>query len=290
MSINSYAYFEELYASIKPIRGRGTEIRPIGKRRRDWETITRKLQADGTYSYVARLHNTDVVEYFANGDVVLRVGTWPTVSTAEFMATYSPFAAWKQHNKVWVRVGVSRQQSGRAGLAYPVVGDELRLIQTGEHEYRTAEPVLINKKVVDRAKAKEARELLKPFMSWAKTFLTLSDGWVMHETCKQALGFSERGYNGTIVSMQQAYDALVEPDPDMEPEDVYLQVLCSLAVAHIARDEARVAEKTRWRAYVDMRIRYEDVRTVLHNWVRKYGDVHNIVQVEPDSVAIYNAA
>ena len=288
MSINSYAYFEELYASIKPIRGRDTEVRPIGDRRRDWETIIRKLQADGTHSYVARLYNTDVVEYFANGDVVLRVGTWPTVSTAEFMATHSPFAAWKKHNKVWVRV---RDNQGFAeGLAYPVMGDELRLIQTGEHKYAPAEPVLINKKVVDRARAKEARELLKPFMSWAKTFLTLSDGWVMHETCKQALGFSERGYDATIVSMQHAYDALVEPDPDMEPEDVYLQVLCSLAVAHIVRDESRVAEKTRWRAYVDVRIQYEDVRTVFHNWVRKHGDVHNIVQVQPDSVAIYNAA
>jgi hypothetical protein len=287
MSINSYAYFEELYASIKPIRGRDTEVRPIGDRRRDWETIIRKLQADGTHSYIARLYNTDVVEYFANGDVVLRVGTWPTVSTAEFMATHSPFAAWKKHNKVWVRV---RDNQGFAeGLAYPVMGDELRLIQTGEHKYAPAEPVLINKKVVDRARAKEARELLKPFMSWVKTFLMLSDGWVMHETCKQALGFGERGYTESM-SMQYAYNMLTDPDPGMEPEGVYLKVLCCMALVHVARDESRVAEKTRWRAYVDVRIQYEDVRTVFHNWVRKHGDVHNIVQVKPDSVAIYNAA
>jgi hypothetical protein len=92
------------------------------------------------------------------------------------------------------------------------------------------------------------------------------------------------------MSMQYAYNVLTDPDPGMEPEGVYLKVLCCMALVHVARDESRVAEKTRWRAYVDVRIRYEDVRTVFHNWVRKHGDVHNIVQVKPDSVAIYNVA
>lgn len=36
---SSYKFYEEKYNKTKPIRGRSTDVRPIGERRRDWETI-----------------------------------------------------------------------------------------------------------------------------------------------------------------------------------------------------------------------------------------------------------
>ena len=35
----SYTHYKNLWESVKPIRGRSVEVRPIGERRRDWEQI-----------------------------------------------------------------------------------------------------------------------------------------------------------------------------------------------------------------------------------------------------------
>lgn len=290
MSINSYAYFEELYAGVKPIRGRSVEVRPIGERRRDWEQIVRRFQPDGSVSYAVRLYQTDVVEYYPNGDVVVRTKGWHTPSTAEFIAMHSPFACWKQDNKLWVRVRET---------VYPI-GDELRFKQVGEHKYEPTELVVINKKVVDREKSKAAREPLKPFMKWAKTFLKMSDGWVMHETCKEGLGWSEdeRGYVTRGMSVGDVYKMLTTQQ-DVQPDAVYLKALCVLAQFHAPRWESRVAQQhlqqhpinPPWasKRFVDVRTDFNWIQSALHTWLRKHGDVHQIVQVQPGPKAIHGA-
>lgn len=294
MSINSYAYFEELYAGVKPIRGRSVEVRPIGERRRDWEQIVRNVQADGSVSYAARLWATDVVEYFPDGDVVVRTKGWQTPSTAEFIDMHSPFTCWKQNNKLWVRV----RGTADAPTAYPV-GDELRLKQVGEHRYEPHEPIVIHKKVVNREKSKAAREPLKPFMKWAKTFLKMSDGWVMHETCKEALGWDEsmQGYVTRGMSLEKIYEMLTRQQ-DVEPDAVYLTALCLLAHQHLPRWESRVAQTfgatkggPPWgsKTFVDIRTDFNWAQSKFHGWLRKNGDVHDIVQVSPSDKAIHGA-
>lgn len=295
MSINSYEFFEELYAGIKPIRGRAVEVRPIGKRSRDWEQVTRNLQADGKHSYVARLFQTDVVEYFANGDVVLRSGDWATPTTAEFIHEHSPFSCWKRHNKLWVNVrGSSQDEDGPT--VYPI-DKELRLKQVGEHRYEPYDPVVIKKRVVDREKAKAARSPLKPFLAWAKSFLTLSDGWVMHETMKVALGFSTDrragGYEMERKSLEKIYELLTKQG-DVEPDAIYLIALCQLAESYVVRTEGRTAEVIKndygWnREYIDRRIEFENIRRVLHNHVRKMDSAGRIVEVMPGKFAVHGA-
>ena len=300
MSINSYAYFEELYAGVKPIRGRSVEVRPIGKRHRDWEQIMRRFQPDGSASYAVRLHDTDVVEYYPNGDVVVRTKGWHTPSTAEFIHTHSPFTCWKQNNKLWVLAHET---------VYPI-GDELRFKQVGEHKYEPAEPVVIHKKIVDREKSKAAREPLKPFMKWTKTFLKLSDGWVMHETCKEVFGWDGSDYKSTdggsdyspdpAMSIADVYEMLTR-QVDIEPDASYLRALCVLAMRHSLQIDKRLAQRTEipisnvgrnythHKTFYDVRVAYEDIRNTLHNWLRREGDVHQIVQVKPGPKAIHGA-
>tara|TARA_R110002126_G_scaffold183929_1_gene332375 strand:+ start:677 stop:835 length:159 start_codon:yes stop_codon:yes gene_type:complete len=47
--INSFADAEARYADTKPIRGNNMDMRPLGKRSRKWERIT-KLDDDATRS------------------------------------------------------------------------------------------------------------------------------------------------------------------------------------------------------------------------------------------------
>jgi hypothetical protein len=55
----------------------------------------------------------------------------------------------------------------------------------GGFEYEPANPIIIEKEVVDRSKAKDARAPLKPFLDWAKMMHKLSDGWIMDSTREQ---------------------------------------------------------------------------------------------------------
>jgi hypothetical protein len=177
----SYEYYEKLWADTKPIRGRVEVTKPIGQRRRTWETIE-KREGD---VYACHLYHTDVVNYYPDGSVGLRAEIWSTPTTAEFMTINSPFYVYKKHSKLWVR---TYKEDGGA-LVYPVPEKgELRLYANvigSQVVYEPKETIIIKKSVVDRVKAKDARMKIKGFLDWAKTFNKLSDGWVAHETREQ---------------------------------------------------------------------------------------------------------
>ena len=180
--LHAYEYYKNLYESVKPIRGREVEVKPIGQRRRDWELIT--MQGDVVN---CRLYNTDVVRYYPDGSIGLQADSWFTPLTAEFMHTHSPFYCYKKYNKLWVRI-----QGNKEDKHFPIPRDgELRLVPTDESTWNDpnagykmlpSEPVLIQQKVVDRDKAKDARAKMQPFLNWAKAMIKLSDGWVLAET------------------------------------------------------------------------------------------------------------
>jgi hypothetical protein len=288
---NSYAHYKNLYNNVKPIRGRSPEVRPIGNRRRDWEQVVRNDLGNGEYSYAAKFHNTQVVEYLPNGDVILRPQGWHTPSTAEFIHEHSPFTCWKQDKRLWVRVN-----NGSDVTAYPI-GDELRMRLNADQRYEPTESIVIKKKVTDRVKAKEARKKVQPFLDWARVFLGMSDGWVMHETIKQTLGWSigegqwarYESKNNIVASM---YDKISSPDAD---EETYLRVMCALPLSHATVIEKRLAETltmpvgghVRGRTFYDLRVDYEQIKAVVYRWVRQHEDVDKIVEVQPGAKAIY---
>jgi hypothetical protein len=289
--INSYLHYKNLYNNVKPIRGRSPEVRPIGNRRRDWEQVVRNDLGNGEYSYAAKFHNTQVVEYMPNHDVILRTQGWHTPSTAEFIHEHSPFTCWKQDKKLWVRV-----DNGHGVSAYPI-GDELHLRLDENHKYQPTKEIVIKKKVTDRVKAKEARKKVQPFLDWARVFLGMSDGWVMHETMKQTLGWSvDEGQWARYVSknniVASMYNKMSSPESDGE---TYLYVMCMLPLCHATVFEKRVAETLavsisgypRSRMFYDLRVDYEQIKAVVYRWVRQHEDVDKIVEVQPGAKAIY---
>lgn len=98
-AFTKYSEVKEYYQSVNPIRGRVPEIRPLGKNRRfTWYTINEKHtvlpETDGdplgkfTVSYSYRCWDTDLVEFFHNGDVLVRNSKWHSPTTMGFL-TYS---------------------------------------------------------------------------------------------------------------------------------------------------------------------------------------------------------
>ena len=177
-----YEYYKAKYEKTKPIRGRGNEVRPLdnSRRYRDWERIA-KVDVNGQEVYACQLYDTDVVSYYPDGAIGLQINSWATPTTADFMSCHSPFYVCKKYNKIWVY-----PRGHGVDEAYPIPnGGELRLVMGADGHYKPENPVKIEKVVVDRTKAKEAREKIKPFIDWARSFNKLTDGWVMHETREQ---------------------------------------------------------------------------------------------------------
>jgi hypothetical protein len=289
----SYNHYKTKYNNTKPIRGRDEDVRPIRDRRRTHELITTKKYPCGQVSYCATLYGTDVVEYHNNGQITLRTGGWATPTTAEFMHEQSPFTVWKQNNKLWARV-----PTPDGVKAFPI-GKELtfEMVDGGPY-YEPINRVLINKRVVDRAKAKAAREPLQPFLAWCKSFLTMSDGWVMHETRKAALGWKQReGSTAMFMPLDTHSDfrLLTAPQMEMEPEDVYLRVLCS-AVPKLSCEDRMVEKITYTSVYAganylntqtfkDYRVEFDAIKRKAYASVT---DIYTTVQVEPTHKAMSN--
>lgn len=194
MSNRCYEFFKEKWEKTKPIRGRSVDVRPIDnyRRYRDWETIEKRfVRCDGGVEqevYACHLYQTDVVLYYPDGSIGLRIDSWATPTTADFMTCHSPFYICKRYNKIWVY-----PNGHSVDEAYPIPEEgELRLVVGADGSYKPDRPIKIEKVVVDRTKAKDAREKIKPFIEWAKSFNKLTDGWIMQDTREQFTKYEQK--------------------------------------------------------------------------------------------------
>lgn len=308
----NYENFKLKWEITKPIRGRVEDVRPIGRRARGWETVVRfgeqfSTSADGSPSYGAKLYNTICVEYFKDASIILRNGGWATPSTARFISDHSPFSCFKANNQLWVRVWDSDERNN--SMLYPV-GEELRLVRNGE-TYMPDRAIKINTRRIDREKAKAARAVLSPFLNFAKTFLKMSDGWVMHETRKEVFGWGEVKKRfasdcpigflkpdkfATYVHLPYSGKEIYEQFRSMLAEERHLEVLCMLIADEHARKITRVAESVKHdennsysTKFVDMQTDLTTLKRILYKFVDMHEDVHKIIEVDPKDKAISNA-
>jgi len=179
MSIRLYETMKANFLNTKPIRGRAVEVRPYGKRSRDWEQVICKTQEDGQVAYGARFHLTDVMLVMPNGDIEFDCGGWHSPTTGMFMNSLSAFSVYKRYNKLWVHREVGTEQ-----LIAPL--DKAVLVRWDttnpnyEH-YRLDAPVTAMQKVIDPLKAKAARQPAKGFVNYTRAMMKVLDGWVTHD-------------------------------------------------------------------------------------------------------------
>jgi hypothetical protein len=288
---SSYKFYEEKYNKTKPIRGRSVDVRPIGQRRRDWETITTK-DVDGGKSYIAKLYNTECVEYFPNGDIVIRSGDWATPTTAEFIHEHSPFRCFKRYKKLWIQ--------NRDDLL-PING-ELRLKYLGEDMgWEPAEEIVIQQRVVDKQLAKAARAPLMPFVNFCEAFLKMSDGWVMHDTRMEVgVEVSPWGtYDHNKLSNMHAdamYDHIATCD-----DSEYLYLLSyylgdshhveERRLAKVDMVEIMAGTPNAWQRRVefyDCKYSQTLLRSRIFEVAKRAKEIHKIVEVKPSGKAVTN--
>lgn len=263
-----YNHYKNLFESIEPIRGRVISVRPIGKRRRDWETI--RMAGDVVECV---LYETPVVRYYPDGGIGVQANDWVTPSTAEFMYTHSPFAASKKNGILWVCPNRDKKQ------IYPLpVRGETRFVLTDDNPtlWKPEVAIMHSKKVIDRAKAKEAREPYMPFLRFVETFLKMSDGWVMETTKNEmAAGVDPNGYRdsarydfglGFFVEAHKVLDRISIAD-----ESDYLQMMCLLLQITTPKEK---------RKGFGNRYDHKKVRAKLYRMIDNAENVHAQVEVK----------
>lgn len=175
-----YLNMKSLYERVKPIRG--TDIRPLKARTRKHEQVVR-VDVDGglagTESYAARFHQTNCVVYHPDDTFSVTHGGWVTPTTANFLTRFLPIGVYcvKVSNVLWV-YDYSRE------VKYPIGSEPVRFTMVNRKVVPVS-PMKIPRKLVDRGLTKVIQAKMEPFLRFAKTFLSMSDGWVMHDTIKQ---------------------------------------------------------------------------------------------------------
>ena len=189
MTHYQYERYKSMWEETKPIRGRADDVRPIGERRRDWELVVRGVESadkDGevVYWYGAQLYQTVVVKYLSNGEVVLNIDHWNTMSTSDFMQKHGPFRTVRKNSMIWIRV----PHNGGGVKHIPIPENtEVRLkwergTDDGPSNWHLLTELKVKQRIIDRAKSKEIRDKIRKFTKYAETMLKLSDGWIRAET------------------------------------------------------------------------------------------------------------
>jgi len=182
MSIRIYEHMKNRYEKTKPIRGRSTDERPWGDRRRDAELIVQTTRAlDGKVLYGAKLYDTVVFAVAPDGAITFRCDGWVSPTTTAFlhgvMRDYALGGAFRQYNSLWIRL----YRHGNYMLQrIPPTGDLTLKYNVDTDKYET-HPVIATKRLINRQAMKAMREKVRGFREYYRPLLKLSDGFVSAE-------------------------------------------------------------------------------------------------------------
>lgn len=262
---------KSLYDSIKPIRGRSKDFRPLGDRRRDWERVE-KIDED-TYAY--HLYQTNCVIIKRDNSITLDTNGWHSISTAEFITAWSPFIVVRKNRVLWAFIN-----DVYIPLLKPLT------VRLDENDRYVPDPTTYLVKVLNKQRARAARKLFDPFLKFSKSILKLSDGWINFETRAEVR--DERLTNLRISGMEvgalSKWETYVTTD-----ESLYMTLLCELT------DEIRPIEsrskqhKPNEYFRYDNRFSYDSVRKKLYKMQEDQDSgLFDIVRVSPSDKCMKN--
>lgn len=228
----NYAHIKEHYESVAPIRGRNEECRPIGRRRYDWYEIVKNQVAllrdndplgEFATVYACKLYRTNVVEWYPNEDIVIRVPRWKG-PTSMGMLTY----ALAQHGSIVSASGkwYFRNRNGEDHLLPMGKGEELLIRKADDGFYR---PLNVAQEYMYKAKRKELNAIRKkyqPFIDYARNMFLIcetlpKDYKATEELCKElGVGSTNLTGNGWDITGKNRIKFLAHVDNAVASNDL----------------------------------------------------------------------
>ena len=167
----------DLYNAITPIRG-SQDVRPL-KRREHTRRIV-KLN-DDAYAYV--LYSTRVVTCLSDGTIELHLGRWNTPTTREFINNYTPLRVYTCNGISYV---CNVYMDGEHYSSLPIDPNQatfFRVDDTGK--IHLVGKVVAYKLQINKDRSKKVRELIKPFLDYCDSMLTIMDWTVSYDEIKK---------------------------------------------------------------------------------------------------------
>jgi hypothetical protein len=220
--IRNYDCAKRLYDTTKPIRGRKEDVRPIGNRRSCHHTLKaynfkREGAPHETINCIGLCYgNTEVVTYRDDGIVGINMGRWNTVSTAEFINSYTHMECVKRHKRLWI--------TGARDIKYPLEPEDTFYLYRGnpirpnDHwtpskdriksdykgTYFMDAPVKIYRDAVDQGRMRKLRDRLKPLLTYLNSMHKMSGGAPVSDKFyeKYAGKYLHNGSNPPLEAMQ----------------------------------------------------------------------------------------
>lgn len=214
-------------AETKPIRGDANATKPLGKRSRKHINIRRCVE-----DIIIRLHNTDVIRYKPNGDVIINNGGWPSPSTHDVWGGVLNLSAFRFDAGSWIHATYIDEDGGRASGKFHVPNNtDVTLTRDMFHPKTGLTPWEIKatpKMCVHRVKRKVANQVRAKY----KTFTTYLMGMAKLRTEYQEVKeWTNDGYQ----PVQRAFIRVVKEE--LEAAGVNLKYRIHLNKAHAQQAE-----------------------------------------------------
>ena len=196
--VETYALAKNLHDSIKPIRGRSPEIRPLGNRR-DADSYWVRMNGEDV-EFV--LYKSAVITYKPDGGVVLTPDTYSTVSTHQFFARVLGVGANAVRQNTVITIGDKRYTvRGKDTLTLKFEGGNWQCVEGAKTQFAWH---------LDRRETTNVRNRYKEFITYFKGMVSLRTEEI------EMPYYGNNTYQGIRVSLteiQQALDTeLTEPD------------------------------------------------------------------------------
>ena len=193
----SYELAKNLHDSIKPIRGRSPEIRPLANRR-DADTYWVKMDGDDV---VFMLYKSPVITYKPDGGVVLTADQYSTVSTHQFFYRVLGIGAQASRNTSVITLGDKRYtMRGKDTLTLKMMDGNWCVVAGAKTQFAWH---------LNRQSANIVRARYKEFTTYFKGMVALRTEEFKHH-------YGNTVYKGVQVSLhelQQAFNTeLTDPD------------------------------------------------------------------------------
>lgn len=196
--VTTYSEAKNLHDSIKPIRGRDPEIRPLGNRR-DADSYWVRMNGEDV-EFV--LYKSAVITYKPDGGVVLTPDTYSTVSTHQFFARVLGVGANAVRQNSVITIGDKRYTvRGKDTLTLKFEGGNWQCVEGAKTQFAWH---------LDRREATNVRNRYKEFITYFKGMVSLRTEEI------EMPYYGNNTYQGIRVSLheiQQAFNTeLTEPD------------------------------------------------------------------------------
>jgi hypothetical protein len=186
--LSTYGAARAHHDSIKPIRGRSPEVRPLADRRRTWFNI--RLEAGtgffddagnevksylmGDEDVIIKLYGTDIVRYRRNGEVHVNFGGWDTITTRAALTAILNLTLERYSNRTWFG-----EYDGANTIGWRVMdvrgGWNVLVRNENNIGFRLTNPRPTVVHRVNRAGSKAVMDRHKPFLTYAENMLKLLD-------------------------------------------------------------------------------------------------------------------